>query len=106
MKYRTFDSLSDDELCQVVTDMFGPVQIKGINRSNEERIDFMMLLSGEDQTWDRVILCNPFEYGENAIMVDNLSVTNHDYQILKKFCFAKGIVNIDWITDNPYLKEE
>lgn len=108
MEYRKFTSLTDDEVRQIVNDMFSPKKITCIKRSkkydeitckiytewNDGEDDFVMA--------DELILKDPFKYGEWAIHI-NMSVHEIDYIRLKQFCIAKGICP-EWYRNNPYMQ--
>lgn len=53
--------------------------------------------------WDNIVICNLFVYGEDAIQIESFDPGHKAYLKLKQFCFAKGIVNSEWINDNPYI---
>ncbi len=110
MQYREFLSLTDEEIRQIVTDIFEPKKISCIQR--HKRGEYISCKIYTEWFWDNesssqivadtLELRDPFKNGSSAIHVD-FSLDPEDYDILKKFCFAKGIV--PWAQDNPYLKK-
>ena len=112
---RDFMSLTDDEIRQVVNDIFQPKKITCIRRhKRDDEITCKIYTEwegdkdiGEDDfvIADELTLMDPFTYGVDAIHID-MSVGPEDYRILKQFCFAKGIRPTWIIDDNPYLKDK
>lgn len=115
---RKFLDLTDDEIRQVVTDIFSTKKITCIKRSKKwDEITCKIYTEWETtdddgNTIDELIpdeltLKNPFDYGEKAIYVQ-FQVKQADYKTLKQFCFAKGIYgkSIEWLINNPYIENE
>ena len=115
---RSFLSLTDAEVREIVTDIFAPKKISCIKRSKKwDEITCKIYTEWEstDDDGNRVVdLCddeltlrNPFDYEEDAIHVQ-FQLVRSDYEKLKQFCFAKGIygASIEWLLNNPYAKEE
>lgn len=112
MEYREFMSLTDDEIRQIVTDLFSPKKITCIKRSkkwDEITCKIYTEWEGDEELGegslimcDELTLKDPFMYGEDAIHID-MSVHGEDFIRLKQFCFAKGIVP-GWVRNNPYMK--
>ena len=115
MKQRKFIDLTDDEIREIVTDIFAPKKITCIKRSKKyDEITCKIYTEWEttdddgnkipELIPDELTLMNPFDYGESAIQVQ-FQVDREDYTKLKQFCFAKGIygVSIKWQMNNPYL---
>lgn len=111
---KTFLSLNNEEVKQIVTDMFSPKKITCIKRSKKyDEITCRIYTEWEttDDDGNEVIelipddieLRNPFDYGEYAIHAQ-FQITTDDYIKLKQFCFAKGIYgkSIEWLLNNPY----
>ena len=107
-KYREFLSLTDDEIRQIVTDLFSPKKItciKHLKRFNEITCKIYTEWEG-DPGEDPYLLCDeltlrePFSW--TPISVD-FSLNAEDVAKYKKFCLAKGIC--PWLKDNPYLEE-
>ena len=114
---REFLSLTNDEIKQIVTDMFSPKRITNIKKSKKyDEITCTIYTEWEsfdddgnkivETIPDEIELQNPFDYGENAIWAQ-FQLTRDDYNKLKQFCFAKGIYgkSIEWMLDNPYIEE-
>lgn len=115
---KSFLDLTDEEIRQVVKDIFSPKKITCIKRHKKwDEITCNISMewtttddNGKEVTYvhcDELTLMNPFDHGEDAIQIP-FQVTAGDYNILKSFCYAKGVygVSIKWLTDNPYLKKE
>ncbi len=115
MKQRNFIDLTDDEIREIVTDIFAPKKITCIKRSKKwDEITCKIYIEWEttdddgnkipELIPDELTLMNPFDYGKDAIQVQ-FPVNGEDYTKLKQFCFAKGIygVSIKWLMDNPYV---
>lgn len=108
---REFLSLTNEEIKQIVTDMFSPKKITCIKKSKKyDEITCNIYTEWGTDDDDGGVLCvcdeltlrNPFVYNEDSISVD-FQVKGSDYTSLKQFCFAKGIVP-DWIKNNPYME--
>ena len=118
MKARNLLDLTNEEVKQIVTDIFSCKKVTNIKRDKKyDEITCNIYTEwhsvndkGEDEydtVCDELTLKNPFDYGEDAIHVD-FSVRRDDYKKLKQFCFAKGIYGqeIDFLFDNPYIEEK
>ncbi len=115
---RKFLDLTDDEIRQIVNDIFNPKKITCIKKSRKwDEITCKIYTEWEttDDDGNKVVylnddiltLRNPFDYGEDALHVEFM-LRGDDYDKLRSFCFAKGIfgVSIDWLTNNPYNVED
>lgn len=111
MKYREFLSLTDDEIRQIVTDIFHPKKITCIKRNKTlQEITCKIYTEWGDPNdekgvitiADTLTLSDPFSDLE-PILVD-FSIQSEDKERYKQFCFAKGIT--PWLKDNPYLEDE
>ncbi len=115
---RKFLDLTDDEIRQVVNDIFSPKKITCIKKSKKwDEITCKIYTEWEttdddgnkvdELIPDEITLKNPFDYGEEAIHAD-FQVNREDYCTLKQFCFAKGIFGyqIDWLLNNPYEADD
>ena len=116
MKYREFISLSEDEITQIVTDIFGARKVTCIKKYKEtEVITCKIYMEQYGQKWvDIATLRNPFRYDDLFpistkydddfysinIRYDNLKDKD---KLLKQFCIAKGIYP-ELIKNNQYLK--
>lgn len=113
---RNFLDLTDDEVKQIVTDMFDPKKITCINRHKRDDMITCKIYTEWETTDDdgntitetipdEITLRNPFDYDEDAINAD-FQIHCSDYTQLKQFCFAKGIYGaaLDWLLNNPYTK--
>ena len=113
-----FLDLTDEEIKQIVQDIFQPKKITCIKR-NKKWDEITCKIYTEWETTDDdenninelipdyLTLKNPFDYGEESIDVD-FQLHYKDYVKLKQFCYAKGIYghSIDFLFDNPYLEKK
>lgn len=104
MKYREFLSMTDDEVRQIITDLFQPQKITCIKRSKkwgEITCNIYTEWDPEDPVTikDELTMRDPFSTA-NPLSVD-FSVSRADYEKYTKFCAAKGMY--PWLKDNPYL---
>lgn len=115
-KQRKFISLTDDEVKQIVKDIFYTEKVTCIKRyKRDDEIHCKIYTNWEtfdddgkkikETIPDDVVLKNPFNYGIYSIQVPFATVDT-DYDKLKQFCFAKGIYgkSIEWLVNNPYIK--
>lgn len=114
MEYREFLSLTDEEVKQIVTDIFAAKKVMNIKRSKKwDEITCKIYTEWEttdddgkeviELIPDELTMCDPFKYNEEALHV-NFQLKSSDYIQLKQFCIAKGILP-DWVKDNPYMKK-
>ena len=114
---RKFLDLSEDEIKQIVTDIFSPKKITCIKKSKKwDEITCKIYTEWEttddegneisEIIHDEITLMNPFDYGEDAIQAE-FQLNGNDYKKLKQFCFAKGIygASIEWLLNNPYEED-
>ena len=114
---RKFLDLSEDEIEQIVTDIFSPKKITCIKKSKKwDEITCKIYTEWEttdddgneisEIIPDEITLMNPFDYGEDAIQAE-FQLNGNDYKKLKQFCFAKGIygASIEWLLNNPYEED-
>ncbi len=115
MEYREFLSLTNEEVKQIVTDIFAAKKVTNIKHSKKwDEITCKIYTEWEttddngkevvDLIPDELTLCDPFKYDENALHVQ-FPLRSSDYIQLKQFCIAKGILP-DWVKDNPYINKE
>ena len=113
---RQFLDLTNEEVKEIVSDIFKPKKITCIKRDRDfDEISCKIYTEWEPEKpgqkpitiVDELFLKNPFIYGHKAISVD-MSVINEDYKKLKQYCFAHGVTDglDDYLRDNPYLKKE
>ena len=113
---KRFTDLTDDEIRQIVMDIFQPKKITCIERRKRDDEIICKIYTewgtGKENdetivTADILTLKDPFRYGRRAIQVD-FSVTEKDYRMLKQFCFAKGVTaHYDSpAKNNRYMKEQ
>ena len=105
MKYRDFMSLTDEEITQIVTDMFHPKAVLGIKRDALYcHFYVMMELDWDDDvvTYDEIDLTIP-SIDNKGISAD-FSLNSEDFVKYNQFLLAKGC-NI-YLKDNPYLENE
>ena len=112
IKYRKFVSMTDDEVRQIVTDIFHPKKITCIKlfffndtatteiytEQNDEDAK-----NGKGLITDMLTLRDPFEWEGSSISTD-FQKRGEDFVKLKQFCLAKGMFR--YLKDNPYLTEE
>ena len=104
MQYREFLDLTDDEIRQIVTDIFAPVKIENIKRHKQWK---MFTVDITTDKWGN---------GEGGTMeiTDNLELTMDDITVdfhvkpedewkWRQFLLAKGCNTL--LKDNPYLEE-
>ena len=107
MEYKNFLDLTDEDIRQIVTDIFAPEKITCIKRNKhwDEISCKIYTIWGDDEEViaDELILKDPFVYGEDAIQVD-FGVRYRDYERLKQFCVSRGIYP-HWFRHNPYIKK-
>lgn len=111
-KYRDFMDITDDEIRQIVTDIFKPKKISCIKRSKKwEEITCKIYTEWEpdegetkpDIICDELTIRDPWVNSSKSLEI-NFSVKAEDILLLKKFCFAKGIC--PYLKENQYIKEE
>lgn len=112
-KQREFLDLTEDEIRQIVTDIFYPKKITCIKKSKKYN-EITCKIYTEWETEDEPIICadeigltNPFNLSDASEAISaNFTLYASDIQKLKSFCFAKGIygANIDWLINNPYME--
>ena len=113
MKYREFTEMTNEEVKQIVMDIFLATRVTNVKRSKrDDAITCKAYIDWNDPNDEiktiteccEVTLRCPFRYNKSAIEI-NIPYTLYfeEYELLKKFCFAKGIV--PWYKDNPYLQE-
>ena len=106
MQHRTFLSLTNEEIKQILTDIFMPSVIADIERDAEkEEIHCRVFLEWTTKDnyhsgIEKVILRDPFLRSGEAIQTE-YPIDEQDIFLYEKFCMAKGIN--PWLEDNPYL---
>ena len=104
MKYREFLDLTDDEIRQIVTDIFHPVKIENIKRYkkwNNFTVDITTDGWGDGEGGTMEITDN-IELTMDDISVD-FHVEPEDQWKWQQILLAKGCNNL--LKDNPYLEE-
>lgn len=104
MKYRDFMSLTDEEITQIVTDIFHPVSIKKIERDEVYQFIYVTIESdiGDSIITETVDLTIPSS--RRLGLSADFTINSEEYELYNKFLLAKG-VNI-YLKDNPYLEDE
>ena len=111
MEYKKFTSLSDDEVKQIVIDIFGAKKVTCIKKYKETEIITCKIYMEKygQKLVDIVALRDPFRYDDffpiSSKYDDNfysIDLKDKD-KLLKQFCIAKGIYP-EWFKNNPYLK--
>ena len=102
--FRQITELSDDEIKQIITDLFNPIHIIEINRDNKyQEISVSFLWKwNEEEIIDVITLTMP-SIIDDGIRAD-FSINSKDYILYNKFLLAKG-VNL-YLKDNPYLEDQ
>lgn len=114
---RKFISLTDDEVKQIIKDIFSAKKVTCIKRYKKDDEIHCKIYTDwetfddngkkiEETIPDDVILKNPFDYGSYSIEIP-FDATDDDITKLKQFCFAKGIYgkSIEWLINNPYMNK-
>lgn len=100
--------MTDDEVRQIVNEIFSPKKITCIQRhKREESITYKIYTDWNDgekeyTVADELTLFNPLN-NSNSIQVA-MSLKREDFTKFKQFCAAKGM--IPWLKNNPYLQEK
>lgn len=108
LKYKNITELTDDEIREIVTDLFSPIKITAIRRNKKQSYISCSIYTewecdeGTTVIRDSLILSDPFEYS-TSIMVDGISVHKEDYDKFKRFCLAKGVCI--YLKDNEYIRK-
>lgn len=117
LKERDFLSLTDDEIRQIVTDIFQPQKITCIKRSKRFKEITCKIYTewcskddkGNEEYEvipDELILRNPFEFDINYAIHVDFPIKYADFVVLKQFCFSKGIYGKELreiLIENPYI---
>lgn len=110
--------LSDEDVKQIVDDIFSPTKINNIRRNKKTDTVSCTIYTeweGKDEDGkkethiiaDRVTFRNPFDCDDAIEFEDpNAPVEQKELKTLMQFCYAKGIRPEYLIKDNPYLAEE
>ena len=101
-RFRQITDLTDDEIKQIITDLFKPIRIKEIDRwytYQEVDVSFVWDWDGEKIT-DTVKLTAPTV--DNCGIDADFSVNPDDCDKYNKFLLAKGVNPL--LQDNPYLE--
>ena len=107
--------MTNDEIKQIVTDIFAAKKVTNIKRSKKwDEITCTIYTEWEstdddgnmvrEVIPDELELKDPFVYGEQAIYVQ-FGLKSSDYVKLKQFCISKGILP-DWVKNNPYIQQK
>lgn len=104
MKYREFLDLTDDEIKQIVTDIFHPVKIENIERHKKWN-NFTVDITTDGwrtREGDTMEITDNITLTINDIFVD-FHVEPKDEWKWQQFLLAKGCNKL--LKDNPYLAE-
>ena len=104
MKYREFLDLTDDEIKQIVTDIFHPVKIENIERHKKWN-NFTVDITTDGwrtREGDTMEITDNITLTINDIFVD-FHVEPKDEWKWQQFLLAKGCNQL--LKDNPYLEE-
>lgn len=101
--FRLITQLTDDEVKQIINDMFKPTKIIEISRDTTHQEVYVTFESiwGNDIVVDSVTLTMP-SGDDNGIRAD-FSLNGEDYLLYNQFLLAKGVNR--YFRDNPYLVE-
>lgn len=102
--FRLINQLTDDEIKQIINDMFKPTKIIAISRDGsypEVYVTFEWLW-GDDVLIDTVTLTMP-NADDDGIKAD-FSLNAEDYLLYNQFLLAKGVNK--YLHNNPYLMEK
>lgn len=104
MKYREFLDLTDDEIKQIITDIFHPVKIENIERDEDFNCFTVDITTdgwtdGEDEAME---MTDNIELTMDNISTD-FTVYAEDRRQWRQFLLVKGCNNL--LKDNPYLEE-
>jgi len=113
---KTFLDLTDDEIKQIVTDMFKAKKVTSIKRNKKyDRITCKVYVEWKsyddndkiivEKLCDEITLSDPFKY-ETMSIAAPFSLKREDYIKLMQFCFAKGVYESYLIKNNPYLSTD
>lgn len=111
MKTRRLVDLTDEEIIEVITESINALKVTNISRDEKyDEIDCVVTTEYEDDgsTFsidDSFTLRNPFE---NPIDFYNTNFElGHDELLsIIQYCYAKGVVSREWVTDNKWLEEK
>ncbi len=105
---KKFVDLSDEEIKQIVNDIFAPNSITHIKRYNKQDYVTCNIKTvsnngkSDFEIESELYIGNPFELDVNAISVDfDEPDKDSDLIKLKQFCVAKGVLP-EWAANNPY----
>ena len=118
LKYRDFLSLSEEEIKRIVTDMLDAKEVTDIEYHRDGKDPFIscMVCTGpwlrktEDEKEeidfyrDRLELRDPWDNGEDALLLYEYDIGIEAFDKFKQFCIAKGIFPL--LKDNPYMDED
>lgn len=102
--FREITDLTDDEVKQITSDLFNPIQIMEINRDFEHQEIFVSFRWkwDEDEIVDEVIFSTPSI--DNGGISADFTLNSEDYVRYNQFLIASG-VNY-YLKDNPYLEKQ
>ena len=105
-EYRAICDLTDEEIRQILTDLFKPEKITRIQRHKRDQVIranvYMRWECDGEETMikDSVDLRDPFGSG-SPIGVD-FYIDGEDIRRFTQFCLAKGVC--PYLKDNPYIQ--
>ena len=107
-KYREFLSLTDEEVKYILTDLFHPIKIENIFRSEDFNEIYADITTdgwesfNDDGNKVENVLIDTVILRPNSLYVD-FSIYDSDLIKYKQWLFSRGVC--DLLRDNPYLKE-
>lgn len=100
--FRELTDLTDDEVKQIINDLFNPVKIKQVHKDNKyEKIDVLFEWHWGDEVEEQSVTLSVPSNDEGGILAD-FTLNGKDYFRYNQFLLAKG-VNY-YLKDNPYLE--
>lgn len=105
MKYRPITDLTDDEVKQIVNEIYEPDSfIKIVRKTDYDEI--LVIVCDSDGWREHIHLRDPFKHGY-GFQYDNCTY-DYDYdeheKMFEQFCIAKGVCHL--LKNNPYLEAE
>lgn len=102
IKYRKLTSLTDNEIKQILTDIFAPIKIENMVRDKDDEIITADITTGgwDDGETHGFEVTDEIEMTTSTIKAP-FSITSGDCLLYKKFLLAKGC---DYrLKNNPYI---
>ena len=108
MRYRAVTDLTNEEIRQVMVDIFHPTKVKNIRRHKRENYVSLVITTeweADEEGEKPFPVDDSIEISENGFQLEpDFYVDGTDRFRLKQFLVAKGCD--PYLKDNPYLQEE